>query len=627
MNTAGFHNKGVAWLTMFLVSSLCIFLVLLHPVTVHAAPPIDVTQLQGQLNLAEHVETIKDFKRELSLEKFKANTDAPWVRYGKSIFDPSYENAAWWLRFTLANQGTETKDLILELGWPLLDLLDVYVLKEGKIESSWQTGDTRPTAGKPIPSRSYAFPLKIPAGETRQILIKIDLLSSTYDLIPITLFTEDSYYTEKQIESLLLGAYFGAILALLIYNFMIYCSFRERNFLLYVIYLATFLIFNLGFLGYGYQYIWKDSVFWNSLFGLGISIPLIFASTAFVVDFLESHKRAPRTHRALWILSWLSVVWLVALVLNILGVSIPMNIIVPLLSINIIALGLLYWLAGVITLRQGFRPARYYTLAWSFVIVGVFIYQLSQVPELLPDSVFVRYSVLIGNVSELLLLSLAIGNKYKIMRDESMAAVQRATRVQSEYALNLETQVREQTAEIRNAMSRIETLARTDALTQLMNRRAFNEILEREIGRANRLKLNIALCVLDIDDFKGYNDHYGHIEGDSVLSKIGQTMRTHFRRPTDFTFRIGGEEFAVLLTDIGSNDDTEQFVESFRHEVASLNIPHAKSAFGKVTASFGLVIIESCQNISMNDLHGGADEALYEAKSAGKNRVVTRVRT
>ena len=621
-----FRTKGSTRLMLLWAGLLCVYLFVSGVAIANGSAFINVTDLRGQLNLAEQVQALKDPERRLSVETLTQQSDFSWTKQGKSIFDPSYENTAWWLRFTLVNEGNHPKNLILEMGWPLLDLLDVYVLNQSQIESEWKTGDQRTTNGKPIASRSYAFPISIPGGESREVLIRIDLSDSTYDLIPINLYTSDNYHAEKQIESLLIGAYFGAMLALLIYNFMIYCISKEQNFLFYAIYLTAFFIFNLGFLGYGFQYFWKDRFFINSLFGMGAVVPLVFSATAFVASFLETRIRTPKMHKLLWALSWLSVTWLLLLLLDIMGFSIPMHIAAPLLSVNIILLGVAYTAAGILTMRQGFQPAKYFILAWSFPIIGIVVYQLSQVPDLLPDSLLVRHSVQLGSVCELLLLSIAIGNKYKLMRDESLEAVRQVSQVQSAYAKDLEDQVREQTSDMREALLRIERLARTDALTQLLNRRAFNEILEHEIARANRLHSGLALCVLDIDDFKGYNDFYGHLQGDEVLRKVSHLMLTYLRRPTDFSFRIGGEEFAIFITDLESVDDTRQFIETLQREIVSLNIPHAKSTNGFVTASFGLVIVQSCESVSIDWMHALADEALYEAKSAGKNRVVSRIK-
>jgi diguanylate cyclase (GGDEF)-like protein len=284
-----------------------------------------------------------------------------------------------------------------------------------------------------------------------------------------------------------------------------------------------------------------------------------------------------------------------------------------------------YFSAGVLSMRQGFRPARYYALAWSFLFLGILVYHIGQLTELLPNNIFIRYSVLWGSVFEFLLLSLALGDRYKLMRDESQMAVQKAANAQAVYAETLEAQVQERTLKLRNAMTQIETLARTDDLTQLLNRRAFNEILEKEVSRANRQNRGITFCILDIDDFKLYNDHYGHIAGDLVLRKIGLLIREQFRRPTDFCFRLGGEEFAVLVADIQLAQESATFFEQLRLGIESLKIDHNQSALGFVTASFGLVTIESCDSRTVNDLYREADEALYEAESAGKNQLVVRI--
>lgn len=168
-----------------------------------------------------------------------------------------------------------------------------------------------------------------------------------------------------------------------------------------------------------------------------------------------------------------------------------------------------------------------------------------------------------------------------------------------------------------------EKLAVTDGLTALYNRRYFNEILAREINRATRDKSILSFCMMDIDYFKKYNDAYGHQGGDDVLISVAHTIRDSFHRGGDFAFRLGGEEFGVLFSGVNQEKALE-FAQQIRANVEALSIPHSYSLANKyLTISLGLLVVDfSLESVDSNGFYSMADQALYEAKESGRNRVV-----
>lgn len=177
-------------------------------------------------------------------------------------------------------------------------------------------------------------------------------------------------------------------------------------------------------------------------------------------------------------------------------------------------------------------------------------------------------------------------------------------------------------AALARAAGKLAVLAATDGLTGLANRRQFDEALEREWRRAIRGGAPIALLMLDADNFKSYNDHYGHLEGDHVLRSIAGCVRLLMRRPADLGARYGGEEFAVLLPEtdaIGALDVAERL----RARVESLAIPHEGRPEGRVTISIGVAVARPRHGDADSMLVREADTALYAAKSSGRNRIAT----
>lgn len=165
-------------------------------------------------------------------------------------------------------------------------------------------------------------------------------------------------------------------------------------------------------------------------------------------------------------------------------------------------------------------------------------------------------------------------------------------------------------------------LAHTDKLTQIANRRRFDEMLDHEWRRAQRGKTPLALILIDIDFFKKYNDHYGHPAGDACLHSVGSILAAKLNRNGDLPARYGGEEFAIILphTDL---DGALAVAERIRSEIEGLRIPHAQSPFETVTASLGVAALEpdGIAMVTASGLIARADTQLYQAKHTGRNRV------
>jgi len=165
----------------------------------------------------------------------------------------------------------------------------------------------------------------------------------------------------------------------------------------------------------------------------------------------------------------------------------------------------------------------------------------------------------------------------------------------------------------------MEQLIRTDALSGLDNKRQFLNAITHEVNRAYREGNLIMLAIFDIDNFKKFNDSYGHPKGDDVISQIGLILKQHSLRSNESAYRIGGEEFAILSV-CESEDTAKEKVRSILQRIHALDIPHIKNPpYNRVTISCGLAFSNFERNLSSDMLYRYADEALYLAKDSGKN--------
>jgi diguanylate cyclase (GGDEF)-like protein len=170
------------------------------------------------------------------------------------------------------------------------------------------------------------------------------------------------------------------------------------------------------------------------------------------------------------------------------------------------------------------------------------------------------------------------------------------------------------------ANEKLQELSITDPLTGLHNRRHFKEVLAQELKRARRNRILVGMIMLDLDYFKKLNDRLGHQAGDAALCQVAGALSACLRRPSDYCFRIGGEEFAVLIVD-STPETTLALAEILRGAVENRRLDHPDNPVGFVTISAGVALSHAGTD-TPDTLYARADEALYEAKRTGRNRVV-----
>ncbi len=231
-----------------------------------------------------------------------------------------------------------------------------------------------------------------------------------------------------------------------------------------------------------------------------------------------------------------------------------------------------------------------------------------------PPSGYERYrSLLIGLTSASIFIALFLLFKYtgqKAVLEERKAL-----------AIELEQKVHKRTKELEQANLRLRQLSNIDGLTQLHNRRYFDNVLNKVINRSQRTSSPISLLLLDIDYFKKYNDSYGHLAGDDCIKIVATIIQQHCMRVTDVAARYGGEEFAVILPDTQENA-AWNIAESIRKGIESSGITHKTSEMKNIVSiSIGIACIIPDKNSTPSQLISIADKALYKSKTSGRDRI------
>ncbi len=222
-----------------------------------------------------------------------------------------------------------------------------------------------------------------------------------------------------------------------------------------------------------------------------------------------------------------------------------------------------------------------------------------------------KYLIAITVIS--LCIALFLFWKYK--KQESVLEAKR------KLAAELEEKVRKRTRDLETANRELQRLSNLDGLTQLYNRRYFDEKLKEEVSRLRRTLTPIALLMCDIDYFKKFNDTYGHVAGDRCIRSVADSLRNHCKRVTDIPARYGGEEFAVIMPNTGASE-AASIAESIRLEIERKKIPHESSPVKEIVSiSIGFTSIVPDETIDPSRIISLADKALFESKNNGRDRV------
>ena len=526
-----------------------------------------------------------------------------------------FTSSAYWFTFRL-DRPERGERWLLELGYPLLDRVDLYLRYGDGTRERIRSGDALPFDRRPIKHRSFVFPIRVDeARGSAEVYVRVATTSSMQ--VPISAWTPEAFHARKHDEQMVLGLYYGLLLAILLYNAMLASSVRESVYVHYSLYVLSYALFQMCLNGLAFEYLWPQSTY---LADRGTPIFMALSTTLatlFSRDILEITPRQRRLHAIFLGYAACGAAWLP------LSVALPYAVAIQLQTASVVLGTALFAAAGVIRYRDGIAAARFYLVAWSLFLVGIVVYALKTY-GLLPENALTEYAIQVGSALEVMLLSFAIAHRVKAMREEKL-------RVQRESTALLEQRVAERTvalertlSELSTANARLETLSTTDALSGVHNRAHFNARFETLWRAAARERRPIAVLMIDIDRFKSVNDVHGHLVGDAVIAAVGRAIAGSVDRPNDLVARYGGEEFVVVLPATATAGAVD-VAERLRAAVAErAGEALADVGAGRVTVSVGVAseVPDPRDPAARSDaLLEAADTALYRAKREGRNRV------
>ncbi|HBX57017.1 sensor domain-containing diguanylate cyclase [Pseudomonas sp. UBA2684] len=601
---------------------LLVLLPALSQAQVLSLPATDDTLLPGPF-----MQVWQDPAGRADIDTVRALPATAWQSVGRRDASFGYSGSAYWLRLTLHNPQPRTMNWVMLIGNPLLDHLEAYGLDGDRV---YRAGDQHPFDARWIEHRQLLLPVQLAAGENRELILRMQTNGSAN--LSASLMTAEAFAHTEQRMLLLQGLFFGALAVMIVYNLSIFLITRDRNYLWYSLFVASFSLYQFIQLGFALQWLWPQSLGWHQLsFPLSSAVATLFG-ILFTYGVLDL-RNGPAFYT--WIVRLLLGCTLLVIGLALLG---PYKVALLGSFALVIACAAFACLFTLLRWRAGYQPARLFAIGW-FVLIGASLFSILSGTGLIAYSLMTLHAQQIGGLIELVVFSIALAARIR----QAQAAQQQAQarlfvqehqlRLEQAKSLDLQKQVNEgleirvkqRTAALEQALKELSSanrqlseLNRRDSLTGLFNRQTLSEELDRATARAERSRHPLAILMMDLDYFKQVNDQYGHLAGDVCLYHAAQRMQQRLRSG-DLLARFGGEEFVAVLSDTdlaGARDLAQQLCA----DLAQTPCGYEGQSI-QLSLSIGISSGIPGAGLDSAQLLRQADQALYRAKGAGRNRV------
>jgi diguanylate cyclase len=584
-----FHSIAAVWRSKTnWQPAFCLLLVSMLPGLACAAQaPLVLSQATPVVQVWPAVTMLPDPQRNLSVEQVLAKP-AGFAPPQSAYAALGLRKDVVWLRAPFMVQpqaagGAEEKTAaqwLLDIDYPVLNRVDVYVLAEGKIVQRALLGNAQPQAQRPLKSRSHAVALQLQPGTSYEMLLRVETAGSM--ILPITLSTLSAFQSRALSEQMLQGVFTSIGLCLLLYSLAQWISLRENLYLKYAFLVTGSISFSLLFFGIGEQFLWTD-IQWIETHIASLAALAAACGTALFIEHALGSDMSPRLRTASrWVAAILALT-AVAYALNLINIYVT--------SAVVSTVGLTPALLGtpgaIARARRGDSVGAYFLVAW----IGY----------------FVSTAVMVGLVRGLVGVNFWTMHSFQIGATFDMLIFMRIATLRAQ-AVHLAAQ--RATLERDNLMS----LAHSDPLTGLSNRRGLSMQLGAAVPASGPDNI-LAVYMLDLDGFKLVNDKFGHDVGDELLVAVAKRLRATVR-VADVVARLGGDEFVVMATGLQTHGQAKDL------GLELLGAFHAPFDLAEQRCSVGVTIGYA---LSPSDSRDGAallkraDAAMYDGKQAGKN--------
>ncbi len=533
-----------------------------------------------------------------------------------------YHKEVHWFKVEIDNPTPHDINQLLEFSYPLLDQISLYLVNRNshRILASYTSGDTRPFYSRLYPHPNFIFPLTFPAYNDTDLYVRIKTRGNL--TANATLWQPDMFPEHARLQFVVLTLYFGLLLGLISYNFLLFLLIKEKSYFYYVLFATSMLLATGAFNGIWFEWFWPDAPQWHNL-----SVPIFFSlaglfAALFSKSLLQTDQHAPKFNLIFNLLA------LVFLVLALIPYVLPLFSIAQLLTATALLLALTALFSGTYLSLKGVPLAQTYLVAWLFLIIGTLLF-VARNFGWLSDTLFTRYGLLAGSALEMVLLAFTLAQRINSLkqtthesRQETMQAETKLIEVLRNSERELIARVKKRTEELEKANSKLrqqeeelKKLAHFDALTGLANRTLIDQQLSVLLAHCKRDKIKLAVLFLDLDGFKAINDQYGHKIGDQLLQVIAGKLQDNLR-DSDLIGRLGGDEFIVVIQEQNGEFSPEKVADKIKRSLAQRIVIDGFSL--RIGVSIGIAVYPD-NGLTIDTLLSVSDTEMYTDKQLRKN--------
>ncbi|MEO8151097.1 MAG: 7TM diverse intracellular signaling domain-containing protein [Bacteroidia bacterium] len=464
--------------------------------------------------------------------KIQENSDIPNFNVSKSSF---------WVKVVIQNL-TNQKDLLLQISQPGLDEVEFYFIDNNGKMTGDTAGEFLPFDKRKFPDANYIFRIQMDSGALAEAFIKVRARDNIQ--VPMKIGTPDNIAESNRTKAMMAGVYVGIMLVMFVYNAFLFFTVRDKGYFYYVIYLGTVLLTQAGIQGYTFQYLWPGLPALAQLASF-IFPPLVgIASFSFLRVFLHTANYFPKLDKGF---HFFTAVYLIAIVLALAGYY---KASFQLIEVCATIVSLYMLAVAYLILKKGYRPARFFILAWSFFLVGVTIYVMKDF-GLLPYNNFTYYTMPAGSAIEVVLLSFALADRINILKKEkedTQAEVLKALKINEKLITDqnvvLEKSVAERTEELQQTNGELNVTLKNlkEAQSQLVDAAKMASLGQLTAGIAheinnpiNFVSANIKPLQMDIADIMELIAKYETITpGNGIEAKLEDIAKFKKRIDLDY---------------------------------------------------------------------------------------------
>ena len=470
---------------------------------------------------------------------------------------------------------------IVNIDFAVLNEVDIYLTKQGQLIQHAALGNLRPYSERPLRGRTPAMTLDLAADTPYELLIRVQ--TSGAMILPITL-SKAPYLLHRSLrEQMFQGVLAGLALCLVVYSFTQWASQREKLFLYYCMLVVGSAGFSLQFFGVGTRFLWSDQL-WIDVHAAGAAGLLAIAgSFLFMGHALMGHMPHSRFLRVMQAGAVLSLLLLAAFLVDLINTRTTtaiMSVLGPLPSLISLPI-------AVARARRGDSVSTTLLAAWVAYFTAA-VTMVCLVQGLLPVNFWTLHSFQLGAAANLLLFLRVLGQRSAALRHAAAEALRERDTMRS--------------------------LAYTDSLTGLCNRRGMQMALQSALAQAKSQRM-VALYLLDLDGFKPINDTHGHDVGDDLLVAVGHRLESCMRHRVGVVARLGGDEFIIMAQGLDHPAQAQKpglaLLHAFGEPIA---LSHLRLRMG-LTIGYALAPLDSEDPQGLVRL---ADAAMYAGKQGGK---------